>query len=457
MQKEGDVTRREFLKTAAVVTAVSALPSVGAPAILANPSPNNVVKYGMIGTGTEGCTLLKFLATIPEGRCVATCDIYPPNLKKGVETIGSDPQTYVDYRKMLERKDIDAVMIVTPLNLHTQMVLDALSAGKHVFVEKTMYFKEEEGKQIRQAAADHPKQVLQVGLQRRSSVLYQVAIEMVRKGALGKVMFVRANWHRNSTWRRPVPDPKLERLLNWRLYKDYSGGLFAELASHQLDVANWAFGADPVSVTATGGIDYWKDGREVCDNVQAIYEYPDGRKFMWSGVLYNEHFQFQEEIMGDQGTLVTTLGKGLYFREPRVKVSQAGPKEKWWAGATVAQAATQEGIPIFPEANGGANTDFIDREMIYAKRWLASLGIYKYEEPHDPWWCEMSNFFASIREGKPVIAPLEVGVSDALGVIYGNRALDMGQKVFWPNGQEPARAGKLPGRKRVAGAKAVKA
>ncbi len=448
MKKEGDVTRREFLKTAAVVTAATALPSAGAPAIMAHPAPNNVVNYGMIGTGTEGCTLLKFLAAIPEGRCIATCDIYPPNLKKGVQTIGSNPQTYDDYHKMLERKDLDAVMIVTPLHLHTQMVVDALNAGKHVFVEKTMYFKEEEGDLIRKAAEEHPKQILQVGLQRRSSTLYQVAMEMVRKGALGKVMFVRANWHRNSTWRRPVPDPKFERLLNWRMYREYSAGLFGELASHQLDIANWAFDAEPISVMATGGIDYWKDGREVADNVQTVYEYPGGRKFMWSGVLFNEHFQFQEEIMGDQGTLIITLGKGLYYREPVVKVSQGGLKEKWWAGATVSSAATQEGVPIFPEPAGGANTPFVDRELLFAKRWLASLGIYKYEEPHDPYWSEMANFFASIREGKPVVAPLSIGVSDALGVIYGNRALDSGQKVYWPNQQPQGQPQPKPSRKK---------
>ena len=436
MEKDQDVSRRDFLKTAAAVAAASALPGGGAPAILANPSPNSVVNYGMIGTGTEGCTLLKFLATIPDGRCIATCDIYPPNLKKGVETIGSNPQTYENYHEMLERKDLDAVMVVTPLNLHTQMVTDAMSAGKHVFVEKTMYFKEDEEMQIRKAAEEHPKQALQVGLQRRSSDLYQVAMEMVHKGALGKVLFVRANWHRNSNWRRPVPDPKFERLINWRMYKEYSGGLFAELCSHQLDVANWAFGADPVSVTATGGIDYWKDGREVCDNIQAIYEYPDGQKFLWSGVLFNEHFQFQEEIMGDRGTLVITLGKGLFFREPVAKVSNAGLKENWWAGATVSKAATQEGIPIFPDRTANQATGFVDREMLYAKRWLASMGIYKYEEAHDPWWSEMSNFFATIRDGKPVIAPLEIGVADAQGVIYGNRAVETGQKVFWPKKQE---------------------
>jgi predicted dehydrogenase len=435
MQKEQDVTRREFLKTAAAVAAATTLPSAGAPAILSAQSLSNPVLYGVIGTGTEGCTLLRFLTTIPEGRCIATCDIYPPNLKKGVETIGTNPETYEDYRKMLERKDLDAVLIATPLNLHAQMVLDALSAGKQVFVEKTMYFKEEEGDQIRKAAAEHPKQVLQVGLQRRSSLLYQVAMEMIRKGALGKIMFVRAQWHRNSNWRRPVPEPKYERLINWRMYKEYSGGLLAELASHQIDVAIWAIGAEPVSVVATGGIDYWKDGRETCDNVQAIYEYPGGQKLVWSSILYNAHFEYDEQIMGDRGTLVITLGKGMYYHEAGAKVSSGASKENWWAGATVTRLAPQEGVPIFPERGANGEFGFVDREVRYAKHWLASMGIYSYEEPHDPWWSEMYNFMLSVRDGKPVIAPLEVGVADALAVIYGNRAVETGQKIFWPKAQ----------------------
>jgi predicted dehydrogenase len=434
MENEHDVTRRDFLKTAAVVAAASALPNVGAPAMLADPGPSDAVCFGIIGTGTEGCTLLKFLTTIPAGRCLATCDIYPPNLKKGVETIGTNPQTYEDYRQLLDRKDIDAVLICTPLNLHTRMTIDALDAGKHVFVEKSMFFKEEEGEQIRQAAVAHPKQVLQVGLQRRSSVLYNVAMEMIRKGALGKITFVRAQWHRNSDWRRPVPDPKFERLINWRMYREYSGGLMAELASHQIDVANWAIGAEPIAVVGTGGIDYWKDGRETCDNVQVIFEYPGGQKLVFTSILSNAHYGFQEQIMGDQGTLEITIGKGMYYRENVAKTSTGAAKENWWAGATVSEQAAQKGIPIFPEKGNGPQ-GFLDREWTYAKRWLASMGIYEYEEPHDPWWSEMTNYFASIREGKPVAAPLELGAADALAVIYGNRAVDTGQKVFWPKKQ----------------------
>ncbi len=436
MEKEQDVTRREFLKTAASVGA-SSLAGLGAPAILSAQSSGNPVRYGFIGTGTEGCTLLKFLATLPEGNCIATCDIYPPNLKKGVETIGSNPETYTEYQKMLERKDMDAVMIATPLNLHAQMVVDSLNAGKHVFVEKTMYFKEEEADMIRKATQANPKLVLQVGLQRRSSVLYQVAIGLIRKGALGKVMFVRAQWHRNNNWRRPVPDAKFERLINWRMYKEYSGGLLAELASHQIDVANWAFDAEPIFVYATGGIDYWKDGRETCDNVEAIYEYPGGRKMVWSSILCNAHLDFSEQIMGDRGTLIISALKNcMYYREDVPKVTTGNSKENWWAGATVTNTAPQEGIAVFPDPVAASQLGFVDREVTYAKHWLASMGIYNYEETHDPYWSELRNFLLSVRDAKPVIAPFELGMLDAQGVIYGNRSIDTGQRVYWP-GKEP--------------------
>jgi predicted dehydrogenase len=390
-----------------------------------------VVRYGFIGTGTQGCTLLRFLATIPEGRCVATCDIYPPNLKKGVETIGAKTDTYEDYRRLLDRKDIEAVMIATPLYLHARMTIDALNAGKHVFIEKSMFFKEEEGEQIREAAAAHPKQVLQVGLHRRSSVLHQVAGEMVRKGALGKVLLVQSRITSNGSWRRPVADAKYERLINWRMYREYSGGLMAEMGSHYIDIANWMFDAEPVSVIGTGGLDYWKDGREVHDNVQAIFDYPGGRRHYCDSMLFNSHRSNGVMIMGDQGTLDINDDRGIYFHESVAKVSTGPAKENWWAGATASKAAAQKGIPIIPQKEA-KDSGFVDQELGYAKRWLASMGIYQPEEPYDPYWGELVNFFASIREGKPVIAPVEIGFVDSMAVIYANRAIDAGKKACWP-------------------------
>ena len=429
-EKTIDVTRRDFLKTAAGASALAAFPVAGMPGILADASPNSTVHFGIIGTGTEGCQLLSSISRVPGARCVATSDIYPPNQKRGIQTAGSNPQLHEDYHQLLDRKDVDAVLIATPLNLHTRMVLDALSAGKHVFVEKTMFFKEEEEKPIRDAAAAHPRQVLQVGLQRRSDILYQIAMDMIRQGALGKVMFVRAQWHRNNDWRRPVPDPKFERLINWRMYREYSGGLMAELASHQIDIANWAFDAEPVSVVGTGGIDYWKDGRETNDNAQILLEYPGGRKMVWSSILYNTHYEFNEQIMGDAGTIEITLGKGLYFREPVTKVTQGASKENWWAGATVSEMAEQQGSPIFPTTSQPGE-GFFAREQRYAREWLIRHG-YKTMPTNDAWYEELSNYIASVRDGRPVVCGLDHGIADAQAVIYGNRAIDTGQKVFWP-------------------------
>lgn len=430
MGEENEVTRREFLKGVAGATVLIVLPEVTNAAELPDASPSSVVNYAVIGTGTEGCTLLRALARVPGAQCVATCDIYPPNQKKGVDTAGCNPHMYEDYREVLEQKDIDAVLIATPLHLHTSMVLDALSAGKHVFVEKTMYFKEEDEAPIRKAAAAASKQVLQVGLQRRSDALYQCAMDMVRSGAVGKVMFVRAQWHRNNDWRRPVPDPKYERLINWRMYREYSGGLMAELASHQIDVANWAIGAEPVSVIGTGGIDYWKDGRETCDNAQAIFEYAGGQKLLWSSILCNAHYDFNEQIMGDRGTIEITLGKGLFYTEHVPKVSQADAKENWWAGATVTELAEQRGLPIFPEPIP-PNEGFFAREQRFAREWVVRHG-YQTIPANDAWYEELTNFIASVRDGKPVACGLEHGIADARGVIYGNHAIDTGRKVSWP-------------------------
>jgi hypothetical protein len=126
----------------------------------------------------------------------------------------------------------------------------------------------------------------------------------------------------------------------------------------------------------------------------------------------------------------------MFYPEAVAKVTAGKSKENWWAGATLPKGAGEEGVPIFPEEGFTKDLPFMDREVRYAKHWLASMGIYNYEEPNDPWWSEMQNFMLSIRDGKPIAAPLSVGISDAQAVIYGNRAIETGEKVYWP-GCEP--------------------
>ena len=138
-------------------------------------------------------------------------------------------------------------------------------------------------------------------------------------------------------------------------------GLMAELGSHQVDIADWAFQSEPVSVVGVGGLDYWKDGRDIFDNVSVIFEYPEGQKFVFTSICNNAHLDFSEVIMGDEGTIEITLGnnsaKAMLFREtkakdaPTNKVKTADTKEQnWWAGATAANRGVRKGFPIFPES-----------------------------------------------------------------------------------------------------------
>ncbi|MGA3041511.1 MAG: Gfo/Idh/MocA family oxidoreductase, partial [Bryobacteraceae bacterium] len=318
MAHDNDVTRRDFVKAASAVSAVAAaLPAAqGAPFIQKVHAANDQVQYGFIGTGSRGTYLLKHLHETDAGRCIAVCDNWDVNLKKGVDTAGNNPAAYKDYRELLARKDIDAVLIAVPLYEHFPITKDSLQAGKHVFCEKSLVHKPEEVHALRALVAEHPKQVLQCGLQRRYSQFYQTAKQMIDQGVLGNVTHIRGQWHRNSDQRRKVPDPSLERKINWRMYREYAGGNTAELASHQIDVADWMFGSPPEYVIGVGGIDTFKDGRDVYDNIQLIYVYPKGRKLLYSSISTSSHLdllqaqrqEFGEVIMGTAGAIEITIG-----------------------------------------------------------------------------------------------------------------------------------------------------
>jgi len=453
MAQDSPVTRRDFVKAASAVTAVAAaLPALeGAPSIQKVHAANDQVQYGFIGTGSRGSYLLKHLHETDAGRCVAVCDNYDPNLKKGVETAGNNPAAYKDYRELLARKDVDAVLIAVPLYEHFAITKDSLQAGKHVFCEKSLVHKPEEVHALRALAAGHPKQVLQVGLQRRYSQFYQTAKQMIDQGVLGNVTHIRGQWHRNSSQRRPVPDPSLERKINWRMYREYAGGNTAELASHQIDVADWMFGSPPEYVIGVGGIDTFKDGRDVYDNIQLIYVYPNGRKLLYSSISTNSHLdllqaerqEFGEVIMGTQGAIEITIGDdnhpatALWYREPapvgaatvKKATEKAAPVK---AGATMTTAAATRGVPLLlPKDSQGAADSFLTREAKFARRWLYSKGIMAPEEDRNPVTVSLEDFFLCCRDAerrKPK-ANLEIGLNDSTAVILSNLAMDEQRRV----------------------------
>jgi predicted dehydrogenase len=213
---------------------------------------------------------------------------------------------------LLENKDIQAVMIVTPLNEHDVMTIDALSAGKHVFCEKSMALTLNGCKKMYDTYKQHDR-VLYIGQQRLFDPKYIKAMEMIHRGLIGKITGMRAYWYRNNDWRRPVPSPELERRINWRLYREHSAGLITELGAHQLEVGDWALGERPESVVGYGDIVYWKDGRDVYDNISLIYRYPNGIKMSYESIISNKFLGLEELILGEKGTV--ELEKGRYYFE----------------------------------------------------------------------------------------------------------------------------------------------
>jgi predicted dehydrogenase len=283
--------------------------------------------------------------------------------------------------------------------------------------------------------------VLQTGLQRRYSEFYQTAKQMIDKGMLGKITHVYAQWHRASlgkTWQPP----------SWRVFKKYSGGLTAELASHQIDVADWMIGSHPQFVTGVGGIDVYKDGRDVYDNIQLIFAYPGGQKLMYSSISTNQHLslfgsqrtQFGEMIMGTEGTIHITVGTdnepatALWFYEPQAKPAAAAKGKEKGAVANASLLATGKGgrgLPVLVDREMVKDSDsFFEKELKFAKLWLYKKGVMVPEEAKNPVDIQLIEWFDCIRTGKRPKADLEIGLEDSTNVILANLAMDEGRRVY---------------------------
>jgi predicted dehydrogenase len=312
--------------------------------------------------------------------------------------------------------------------------------------------------ELRKLAAERPKQVLQTGLQRRYSQFYQTAKQMVDQGLIGKVTHVYAQWHRNSlgkTWQPP----------SWRVFKKYSGGLTAELASHQIDIADWMIGTHPEFVVGVGGIDEYKDGRDVYDNIQLIFKYPGGQKLMYSSISTNQHLalfgsqrtQFGEMIMGTDGTIHITVGTdsepatAMWFYEPGPKkATAAGSGKEKSAKANSSLTSTGKGgkgLPVLFDNEKVKDSDgFLEREMKFAKMWLYKKGVMVPEETKNPVDVQLEAFIDSCRNGTKPKADLEVGLEDSTNVILANLAMDEGRRVYMNEIEKLAAAAEKPKR-----------
>lgn len=315
-EKQVDLSLRQFIKGLGSMAGGALL--MGTTPWLQSFTPEKLneirkekARVALIGTGSRGQYHIYNLLKIPHAKIVALCDNYLPNLNAAKE-LCPNATTYTDYRKMLESKDIDGVIISTPLIWHAPMVLDSLAAGKHVFCEKAMAHSMDECKAIYDAYQRTDK-VLYFCMQRMFDELYIKGIQMIHSGLIGDFVGARSHWFRNHDWRRPVPSPELERKINWRLYWESSQGLMTELATHQLEVCNWAAKKIPESVMGMGDIVYWKDGREVYDSVSLIYHYSSGQKITYESLISNKFNGMEDQILGRKGTM--NLSTGMYFLE----------------------------------------------------------------------------------------------------------------------------------------------
>ena len=308
----GNFNRRDFFKALGGSGLVAMFPWLqSCTKEVSDAVSGEKVRLGIIGTGSRGMYHLNNLLNIAQAEVVALCDDYEPHLKQAAE-LYPKAKLFDDYCKLLEDKNVQAVIIATPLNEHEHMTLDAFSAGKHVFCEKSMSLTLDGCLRMYNAYKDSGN-VLYIGQQRLFDPKYVRAMEMIHSGMIGTITGMRAYWYRNNDWRRTVPSPELERRINWRLYRNSSAGLVTELAAHQLQVGDWALGLRPESVMGYGDIVYGKDGREVFDNISLIYRYPNGVKMSYESIISNKFLGLEELILGDKGTM--ELEKGRYFFE----------------------------------------------------------------------------------------------------------------------------------------------
>ncbi len=306
--------RRDFIKKSGLISTGILASTSAIAAINNNIGTNNTINIGVIGTGSRGGGLIPILNQIEGVNVAACCDILPFRLENGLKRVGKKAKGYSDYRKLLDNKDLDAVLVSTPFNTHSSIAIDAVDAGKHVYCEKTMA-KGINGIQALVKKVSSSKNIFQTGHQYHSSKLYNHVVKMINNGEIGEVISFDCQWNRNGDWRRKAPNPSLERAINWRMYREYSGGLTAELSSHQIDFIHWVLGENPKKIMGVGGIDFWKDGRETYDNTHLVFEYPSGVKATFTCLTSNALGDYQIRVHGSKGTIQLDYNKAWIYYE----------------------------------------------------------------------------------------------------------------------------------------------
>ncbi|MGX5820872.1 Gfo/Idh/MocA family protein [Chitinophaga lutea] len=396
--RDSKIHRRKFL--AAGTLALSSL-AFRLP-VIAGTAEQAPLRIGVIGTGNRGTGLISLLHKMPGFAVTACCDIIPDKLANALRIAGGKPRGYSDYRTLLEDKQVDAVIIATPLFLHYPMAVAAIDAGKHIYLEKSLSYNINEALDLTERVRKSPL-VFQVGYQYRYYGLYKRVKEIIGQNWLGRITHLESQYNRNSDWRVPVRSPAEERIVNWRMYKEYCGGPLSELCAHQIDIIQYLLDSHPTKAVAMGGINYWQDSRETYDHIRAIYEYPGGIQSSVSSVLSNAYDGYSIRIFGEKATVEIQREKAFIY--PENTVNARGTVD----GVT--------GATISVKTQGEAE------EISWTKEGEQILEPTRYA---------LEDFRRCILEGAPPASNVFTARDSSIAIHIGNLAAEHGNTQYWP-------------------------
>ena len=415
--------RRDFLKTSAALAATAALGSKPLRATNRVVPAGDKVRLGFIGTGRQGRGLLLSFLKQPESDIAVLCDVYRTNLDEGAATFkkrspeGKAPELISDFRHILDRKDIDAVVVATPDHWHALQTVMACQAGKDVYVEKPTSVTVDEGKKMIAAARKY-KRIVQVGTQQRSGIHFQKAVEIVQSGRLGKITFVRTWNYGNSApegfgnlpdsdppadldwdfWLGPAPKRPYnknrfgafpDRWASFRYFWDYAGGMVTDWGVHLIDIVLWAMKVNgPQKVSASGGKLCITDNTETPDTILVTFEFPG-----W--ICTYEH-------RNGNGRPIEARGYGIQFH-----------------GTDATLFVDREGYELVPE------TRRVGDKQVPRGEGEKGKNSNNHNDDH------ARNFLDCLKSRQSPICDIEIGHRSSATCILGNIAFRTGEKVGW--------------------------
>jgi predicted dehydrogenase len=452
-------TRRSFLGS---VAAASAAPAVATTRLAENvyalaraedppkpAGPNDRVRIATIGMGIIGFIDTDTALKVPGVELVAACDLYEGRRAHAKEVYGDRVDTCVDYRDILARKDVDAVLVCVPDHWHAAIARDAMKAGKAVYCEKPMVRLVDEGNDVI-ATQKETGAVFQVGSQYASSVLYDKVKELIQKGSIGAVNAIEARYNRNSAigaWQYSIPldaspatvdwdrflgqaprrpfDPV--RFFRWRNYWDYGTAVAGDLFVHLLTGIHHATGAQgPTRIAGMGGQRYWKDGRDVYDVIMGLLDYPDAGSR--PGFTLSLQTNFEDggggdayfRFVGSDGVINVSF-TSLTMTGPGIQPSTVDQVIKGYNSVRTFSKAQQEAFAERYRAEHAADRPKKAAEPV---KFVVPKG---YDERLD----HFKNFFASVRGERPVYEDAVFGFRAAAPALLCNDSYRQGKVIGW--------------------------